>query len=50
MGSHLFAGRRATLGEYPFVIRDGRFGDDDRVELGRSIVVNGTPQVAEANP
>ncbi len=48
MGSHLLAGCRATLDEYPSLSRDGRLGDDDHVEFLRGIVVNGTRHVADA--
>lgn len=44
MVSHPLAGRRATLGEYHSLIRDGLLGEDDRVELLRGIVVSTTPQ------
>ncbi len=44
MDSHPLAGRRATLGEYHSLVRDGRLDEDDHVELLRGIVVPMTPQ------
>lgn len=44
MVSHPLAGRRATLGEYHALIRDGLLDEDDHVELLRGIVVPMTPQ------